>query len=115
MPPLAITSHTTDSAIVLTVSGEVDLSNAPVLYTSLSKTLARGLPVVLDLTGVGFIDSRGLAAILQARHESITSAATRLVTVPSQQVARAFDLAGTDGVLPRLDSRDEALAALCAR
>jgi anti-anti-sigma factor len=114
MPPLAITSHTMDSAVILTVSGEIDLSNSGILYMSLSKTLARGVPVVLDMTGVGFIDSRGLAALLQARREETGSRAQVLLTIPSPPVARLFDLAGTDGMFPTFHSRAEAIAALGA-
>jgi anti-anti-sigma factor len=112
MPPLAITSHTLDSAVVLTVSGEIDMTNSRVVYTSLSKTLARGIPVILDMTGVGFIDSRGLAAILQARHEAAVSEPPTLLTIPSPPVARAFDLAGFADILPLFRDQDEALATL---
>jgi anti-anti-sigma factor len=114
MPPLAITSRTLDSAVVLTVSGEIDLSNSQVIYTSLSKTLARGIPVILDMTGVGFLDSRGLASILQARSEAVVGETPTLLTIPSLPVARVFDLAGTAGILPVFHDQAEALATLAS-
>jgi anti-sigma B factor antagonist len=114
MSPLAITSQTVDSAVVLTVAGEIDLSNCRVLYASLSKTLARGIPVVLDMTGVGFIDSRGMVAILQARHEQADVESPVLLTVPSPPVARLLDLVGTGGVLPLFPNRAEAISFLAA-
>jgi anti-anti-sigma factor len=101
-----------DSAVVLNVSGEIDLSNCEVLHASLCKTLARGLPVVLDMTGVEFIDSKGLSVILQARHEEAVGEAMALLTVPSPPVARLFDLAGTGGVLPVFSDQVEALSFL---
>jgi len=112
MPPLAITGHTVDDAVVLTISGEIDLSNSQVVYGALSKALARGVPVVLDLTGVEFLDSRGLAAILQARHEAAVSEPPTLLTVPSPPAARVFDVAGTGALLPLFPDLAEALASL---
>ena len=114
MPPLAITGHTVDNTVVLTISGEIDLSNSEVVYAALSKALARGIPVILDLTGVEFLDSRGLASILQARHEAAVSEPPTLLTIPSPPAARVFDVAGTGALLPLFNDLAEARAALAA-
>ena len=115
MPPLAITSHTLDSAVVLTISGEIDLSNSGSVYTALSKALARGLPVILDMSGVEFLDSCGLAAVVQAWREAAVIEPPTLLTIPSPPVARVFDLACTAGILPLFHNQADALAALAPR
>jgi anti-sigma B factor antagonist len=59
--PLAITSdHGQDGAAVLTVSGEIDMSNASVLVDALENTPGH---VVVDMTEVGYLDSAGLAVL----------------------------------------------------
>lgn len=112
MPPLAITDHSVDSAVVLRISGEIDLSNSASVYTALSKALARGLPVILDLSGVEFLDSRGLASIVQARREAAVTEPPTLLTIPSPAVARVVELACATGILPLFRDQDEALASL---
>jgi anti-anti-sigma factor len=115
MPPLTITSQSLDSAVVLTISGEIDLSNSGSVYTALSKDLARGLPVILDMSGVEFLDSRGLASIVQAWREAAVTEPPTLLTVPSPAVARVFDLACAAGIFPLFHDQADALATLAAR
>jgi anti-sigma B factor antagonist len=59
--------------VVLRVSGEVDMLTTPVLSTELKKQFARRLVLlVLDLSGVEFLGSSGLAALVSAREEAGT-------------------------------------------
>lgn len=59
--PLSITtSQDPDGAAVLTVTGEIDMSNAGALAEALDAVPGR---VVLDLSGVGYLDSAGLAVL----------------------------------------------------
>ena len=58
------TGRREDGAVVLAATGEIDMSNAAVLTSALTdaRQSADGL-LVLDLTGVEYIDSAGLAAV----------------------------------------------------
>ena len=55
------TTHRPGGSVLITATGEIDMSNAATLATALSATT--GSPVVVDLTGVEYIDSAGLAAL----------------------------------------------------
>lgn len=112
MPPLSITSRTLEATVMLTVTGEIDLSNAESLYKALTEALAPAAPVIVDLTGVGFIDSRGLGALVRAHHEAVHIATAPILVIPSDPVARVLELAGTERMLPVYRSQSEALAAL---
>ena len=114
MPPLSITSRTLEGTVTLTVTGEIDLGNAESLYKALTDALASGAPVVADLSGVEFIDSRGLAALVRAHHENAHGAGAPILVVPSEPVARVFELAGAEAVLPLYPDQAAALAALTA-
>lgn len=112
MTSLSISSRTLEDTVALTVTGEIDLSNAESLYKALTQALAPGSPVIVDLTGVGFIDSRGLGALVRAQHEAVQIATAPILLIPSDPVARVLELAGTDGIIPVYRDQAEALAAL---
>jgi anti-anti-sigma factor len=115
MPPLSITSRTQEDTVTLTVTGEIDLGNAESLYKALTDALAPGGPVIVDLTEVGFIDSRGLSALVRARHEAVQAdqaGPAPILLVPSDPVARLLELAGTETILPVYPDRSAARAAL---
>ena len=53
-----------DGAVVLTVAGEIDMSNAAVFSDALAGAHEdAGGPLIVDLTAVEYIDSAGLAAL----------------------------------------------------
>jgi anti-sigma B factor antagonist len=50
---------------VLVVAGEVDMASAPRLRAALSHLAAASGPLTVDLTGVSFLDSAGIAALFE--------------------------------------------------
>jgi anti-sigma B factor antagonist len=53
--------------VLLNVEGQVDMHTSPELRTRLRESLAKkASPIVVDLTKVGFIDSSGLATLIEA-------------------------------------------------
>ena len=64
---------------VVRVRGEVDLVNAEAVQTAVEAT--RTSVVVLDLTGVAYLDSSGLRAIDRG-HRNLTTGSRTLVIVP---------------------------------
>jgi anti-sigma B factor antagonist len=52
-----------DGAVVLTATGEIDMSNAPAFAAALASAAPAGGALVVDLTGVEYLDSAGLAAL----------------------------------------------------
>jgi anti-anti-sigma factor len=85
-------------ATVVTVVGEVDLDTAPELEFRLTKA---GEPVVLDLSGVTFFASAGVACLLSAQGKP------HIVASPA--VRKVLTLADLDDFLPRSESVDDAL------
>ena len=53
----------------LTVTGEIDMSNAAEFGSALNRELAAGSPLTVDLTAVTYLDSAGVA-LLSDRAES---------------------------------------------
>ncbi|WP_249999405.1 STAS domain-containing protein [Actinoplanes sp. M2I2] len=64
-PLTCTTGRRPDGAVVLTATGEIDMSNAADFATALTTAddQSDGIPFVVDLTGVEYIDSAGLAVL----------------------------------------------------
>ncbi len=80
--------------LVLVIEGELDLSAAPLLDESLAMAEATdATAIVLDLSGVSFMDSACVHVVLQ--HSLSDAGRERLIlTQGSPQVGRLFEVTG---------------------
>lgn len=64
---MKISSRRVDQATILDVSGNIDMSNSPEVRKALLQLLReKGVTrVALNLTGVGYIDSSGVASLVE--------------------------------------------------
>lgn len=86
------------------LSGELDLSNVDHLVTALSPEVRDGNHLVIDCTELEFVDSTGMAALLQICKGLGVSGRLTLRSVPSP-VAKAAHILGLDRV-PNLELVD---------
>jgi anti-sigma B factor antagonist len=101
---LEIEVDRSDGAYVITVTGEVDLSTADNLETELTRANASdAAKVIVDLSGVSFIDSRGLRVLLMAEMASRTDSRRLHFLHGSPQVERVLDISGVGRELRFLD------------
>jgi anti-sigma B factor antagonist len=91
---------------VLEIDGELDLCCVPRLRDVLATAGSR---VILDLSGVTFIDASGLGVFAAAAERALRVGGAVRVVGASQQVARLVILTRLDRVLPLYDSMKEAL------
>ena len=78
-------------APVVSLTGELDMSNADALKNTLASITARRPPrLTFELSGLRFIDSAGIAVLLEAA-EQIDAVHVR---EPSQAVRRVLELTG---------------------
>ena len=62
-----VTREDLPKGTLLTVEGQVDMHTSPELRGKLRESLEKKrTPIVVDLTKVGFIDSSGLATLIEA-------------------------------------------------
>ena len=62
---LVVESATADGVKVLTVRGEVDMESSPQLLKAIQDGLRQSLAHVVDLAGVRYMDSSGIAVLVQ--------------------------------------------------
>ena len=111
--------HTEDdhsSATVVVVSGDVDLGTAPDFEDELARAVEhyQGTGLVIDLTGVSFIDSTGLNSLVRAfERQRLLGSKLALVTDDSR-VSMMLEVTRLDRVLKRYATRGEALVAVAA-
>lgn len=98
---------------VLTIMGEHDLSTAPDLRHRFEELLAKGEPVIVDLSPATFIDSSIIGVILAARRRAGAEGLGFAVSHSNgaDAVGRVLDITGLRANLPVHDGREEAATA----
>jgi len=98
-----VTTEPTEDAIVVRAAGEIDMSTVGVLRRALDRARAEDATVLLDLSGVTFIDSNGLHLLLEASHSSAVSDWGFFVVRPSEAVRRLLQVSGTSDLIMVVD------------
>ncbi len=100
-------------ATLVEIEGEVDLHGAPQLRAALTELgAAPSARVALDLSGVSFLDSTGIGALVGALKKTRENGGQMAFFGARDRVKRVFQIAGLLGALPFYQTRDGALAAL---
>ncbi|MFT7838836.1 anti-sigma factor antagonist [Saccharothrix sp. BKS2] len=100
-----------EGVVVVAVSGEIDMLTAPQLRADVLPRLDAGDTVVLDLSGVSFLGSAGLAVLVEAsQHGKRRGSAFRVVAV-ERAVIRPLAATGLGEVFSVFESVDRALGA----
>lgn len=100
-------------ATLVELEGEIDLHSAPPLKEALIEVgSAPSARVALDLSGVSFLDSTGIGALVGAFKKTRESQGQIAFFGARPRVKRVFQIAGLWNALPFYESRDAALAAL---
>ena len=105
-----VETHTNGRAITLTMSGELDLLSAPVLEQALGRLAEPDVDlIILDLRGLGFMDSTGLHLLVQAQQQAHDSGRSFALVRGGEQVQRLLDVTGVADALTIVDSPAELL------
>lgn len=108
--------HTLSSndTTIIAVAGEVELHSAAQLRTELLQACDKERPcIVIDLSGVNFMDSSGIGVIVGALKRARERGGTLSLVNPQPRVRRIFEITGLLGALPFFETVDDAVAA-CA-
>ncbi|MER7695768.1 MULTISPECIES: STAS domain-containing protein [unclassified Streptomyces] len=105
-----ITTRQERGALVLTVSGDLDIDSVGPLDLALTAAADHGSgPVVVDLSGIGFADSTTVNVLLQGH----TTLGDRLrLAAPSPFMRRLIDMIGLATALPVLPTVEDAIDAV---
>lgn len=102
-----------EPATMVVVEGEIDIASAERLTRAGGNLPARGVPVVLDLQGVTFIDSSGMRSLLDLARVVQEAGRPLALLRPSAAVTRLLDLVDLRHRFAEVSDIDsESLAAL---
>jgi anti-sigma B factor antagonist len=99
---------------ILEVHGELELATAPTLGQRIRRPLfwEGAENVVVDLSGVVFLDSSGASALLLSVSHARALGRTLVFTCPDGDVLRRLNIYGLDSVLRVFPTRELALEAV---
>src|SRR5256885_12991624 len=88
-------------AAILRLSGEIDLQYAPALRKILREKIAAHCPaLIIDLSGVEYIDSSGLATFVEYFRDARAFGGTLALAALSNRVNTIFELVRLNELLP---------------
>ena len=97
---MKVCGEATGPTWLVSVSGEVDVSNAADLRKALDEALGAGREeLVVDLTEVSYIDSTGIGVLVGAARRAADARMAFSVAHPQRNVARVLSMLGVDGEL----------------
>jgi anti-sigma B factor antagonist len=101
-----------EDVAVVVAEGEIDIFTAPRLQETLTAALeSETRRLIVDITGVSFIDSTGLSVLIGAVRR-LQERGTRLGIVGGQRnVMRVFEVTGLQSAFTFYATREEALTA----
>lgn len=108
MNTLKVWKGTEDGWAVVSAAGEVDVATSPELLAALEESATSSKRLLIDLSGVTFMDSTGLGVVVQAKRAFEAEDALRLV-VKDANVRKVFEVTGLDSVLPLFETKEAAL------
>jgi anti-sigma B factor antagonist len=85
---------------VVRVHGDVDLLTAPRLQRELADLIdgQGNLSVIVDLSGVTFLDSTGIHALIDARERMLRHGGDLILSSPTPSTLRTLEVCGLDKV-----------------
>jgi anti-anti-sigma factor len=110
--PLAVERIGADGYELLAVEGEIDIATSPRLIAALNEVVTDTSGAVLvDLSGVEFMDSTGLALLVRAQRRLSRRRRGFAVVCPDGPVRRIFELTDMVQTLHVRPSREAAVSA----
>ena len=93
---MPITIHPDPGAVTITLSGEIDHHGARTMMQELEEDISTLLPrnLTLDLSGITFMDSSGIAVLLRVQRQISHLGGTLRVTSIPTQPRKVLDAAG---------------------
>lgn len=94
---------------ILRLAGDIDIHSAPEVSEQLNRLQSGGTSaIVVDLSGVNFLDSSALGALVAAHRAQTEAGGTLKLAAPREHVRKVFRITRLAEVIPLFDSVDDA-------
>ena len=99
-----------DECVIVSLDGDVDLDRAPEVRSTLLDCVGRGRDVLVDLSRVAYIDSSGIASLVEALQCAAKNGTALALIAVSAEALKVFKLARLDKVFSIYPDMNAALA-----
>lgn len=107
--PLSIDIEPCDCGVIIRPHGDVDLSSSPDLRAALQEVIARNpATAVVDLAGVAYMDSSGVATLVEALQLARQGGSRLVLCSLSNRVQSIFQIARLDAIFTIVEDLDAA-------
>lgn len=97
--------------IIIALKGDIDLESSPAARELLLSSVARNKNLLVDLSAVTYIDSSGVASLVEALQASRKNGTDFALAAASESARRVLELARLDKVFTMHDTVDDGLKA----
>jgi len=106
-----VRTESPESGVVIIIpTADIDMSRSPILRSEIKRELKPGLNrLIIDLSEVQYMDSSGLATLVEAMRIAKTHAVPLHLASMTIKVRAIFEIARLDAFFSIKDSRQEAL------
>lgn len=110
-PPLIINTQKTSGALVLSPQGEIATHEAPSMQVAVKEAFeARPTKIIIDLSGVTYMATSGVAALVQAAQLSNKTKVPLVLCGLQDRVRAVFDISRLTGFFKIVPTLAEAVA-----
>jgi anti-sigma B factor antagonist len=85
-----LSTRSYDGRSVVALRGELDLVDAAAVAAALTAVAVRDPWIIVDLAGLAFIDSSGVAALVRGRRQAWQACGDLVLAAPQQAVSRVL-------------------------
>ena len=110
--PVEIRTSQQGDASMLRATGDVDMSGSPALREGLRQLLqAKPKRLIVDLGGVDYMDSSGVATLVEAMKNARASGTKLILCAMRPRVRGIFEIARLDKYFSIFETPDQALSS----
>ena len=99
-------------ALVIAFTGDIDLQTSPDARKALLGLVGKGRPILVDLAGVGYIDSSGVASLVECLQSARKSGQKFALVSVSEGALRVLQLARLDRVFTICATVEDGVSAV---
>jgi len=108
---LEISSQMRGDALIVSVRGDVDLATAPLLDSALAELWQPPDRLVIDASGIAFMDSTGLGVLVKCAARARDEGGSVALVAVTPRVRKVLAITGLDSHLGLFDTVDGVLRA----
>lgn len=102
-----------DRIVAICMEGEIDRINAPELLEHAARAIELRRHLVIDLSDATFVDSSAIHALVKVRTNAEKAGCVAVLQMgTAATVERAIEITGLEQVMPRVESRVEAIETI---